>query len=100
MREDTGLGSIKDWVRVNYALSVWWHVICMSDGRLELGQWRRATMKAGTFMKIHVKKKAYRVACKANAKAGLMNNANGGWQNRASFADTSMKRDFSPQTGK
>ncbi len=51
-------------------------------------------------MKIHTKKKAFRLMCKFAARDGKMNNAAGQWANRSSFPDTSMKRDFSPQAGK
>lgn len=49
-------------------------------------------------MKIHAKKKAYRKLCKANAKAGLINDETGKWVNRSSVKDTSMRRDYHPQS--
>jgi Tfp pilus assembly protein PilF len=51
-------------------------------------------------MKIHTKKKAYRLACKLAARDGRINNPQGQWVNRSSVPDTSMKRDYSPQSGK
>ena len=49
-------------------------------------------------MKIHVKKKAYRLACKLNARDGKINNAAGQWVNRSSVPGA-MGRDYSPQAG-
>lgn len=51
-------------------------------------------------MKIHSKKKQTRQAWKTLAKEGMMNRADGSWGQRGSMPDTSMKRDFFPQTGK
>lgn len=51
-------------------------------------------------MKIHSKKKAIRAAWKQLAKMGSMNRPDGSWSNRSSAPDNSMKRDFSPQSGK
>ncbi len=50
-------------------------------------------------MKIHAKKKQYRLTCKKQAKAGFINNAAGQWVNRSSVSG-SMGRDYSPQSGK
>lgn len=50
-------------------------------------------------MKIHTKKRAYRLACKLKARDSQINNAAGQWVNRSSV-NNAMGRDFSPQTGK
>lgn len=48
-------------------------------------------------MKIHVKKKAYRLAIKQLAKAGYANNENGQMVKRNFLKESSMRRDYSPQ---
>lgn len=50
-------------------------------------------------MKIHTKKKAFRAALKANAKAGYINAADGRMVSRGQVGNA-MGRDFSPQSGK
>lgn len=51
-------------------------------------------------MKTHTKKKAYRNWLKAEAKAGKINNERGQLVPRNSISDSSMRRDYSPQSGK
>jgi hypothetical protein len=51
-------------------------------------------------MKIHVKKKAYRLMVKQTAKAGFINDTSGRFIQRSQAVDNSMKRDYSPQQGK
>ena len=51
-------------------------------------------------MKVHARKKAFRLACKQKARDGKMNNAEGQWINRSQGSDNSMKRDYWPQSGK
>jgi hypothetical protein len=50
-------------------------------------------------VKIHSKKKATRTAWKKTSQQGLINRPDGSWVNRSTVADTSMRRDFSPQSG-
>jgi hypothetical protein len=50
-------------------------------------------------MKMHTKKRAYRLACKRIAQDGRINTAQGQWVGRGTV-NTSMGRDYSPQTGK
>lgn len=50
--------------------------------------------------KTHVKKKAYRLACKNMAANGSINNAAGQWVTRGTgVPQNSMSRDYSPQRG-
>jgi hypothetical protein len=51
-------------------------------------------------MKIHVKRKAYRLSCKLKARDSQINNAAGQWVARGTgVPQNSMSRDFSPQRG-
>ena len=49
-------------------------------------------------MKIHTKKKLYRLSLKQAAKEGYINDADGKLIRRGQARDGSMKRDFYPQT--
>jgi hypothetical protein len=49
--------------------------------------------------KTHQKRKRERALWKQYARDGKIVNAAGQWVNRSSLPDTSMKRDFSPQSG-
>ncbi len=48
-------------------------------------------------MKIHTKKKAFRVACKRRAKDGQINNAQGQWVSRSSVPG-GMGQHYYPQS--
>ena len=54
-------------------------------------------MNRNPIPKTHAKKKAFRLACKQQARDGKINNPAGQWVNRSSVPDTSMNRDYSPQ---
>jgi len=54
-------------------------------------------MNRNPIPKTHAKKKAFRLACKQQARDGKINNPAGQWVSRSSVPDTSMTRDYSPQ---
>ena len=48
-------------------------------------------------MKVHVRRKQYRLALKRKAEAGQINTADGLWRDRLTSGASSMVRDFYPQ---